>query len=194
MSNTNGTTQQAQPSAPAQRPIDKWVARHMANGGDSDDIMASARLFEELICAHAIAETVAPGMFSFDDKLTIRDNISEARITLESVDPGELAEHARVVDAAQDSPIGQWLMANDASSRHTDKPIIRHLLALNAAAAREVLADMRCAQAVGRSVPGGEKLTTAEALRVYEALCEHKERLAAQQEAQEAQEQKGQSV
>lgn len=184
MTVSNGSAPQAAPASD-KSPIERWVARHMQNGGDIDDVMASARLFDELICASAIAETIAPKMFGLDEKLLIRESLSEVRRDLESSSINDLNEHSRVIDASPESPIGQWFVSNDEKIKSTGDLNIRHTLALNAAAARDVLADMRCAQAVARSVPGVSGLTAGQAMKVYDALCDHKERLAAQQERAE---------
>lgn len=285
MTTANGSAVQP---APAQEtsPIARWVARHLQNGGDMDDITASARLFEEVLFATAIAETVSPGAFGFDARLNIREIMGEVKVALEAVEIAKIDAHVRTLDASRESPFLRMLLENNqkrrlatestdpkaghiqrilaldaaaacevfatlrcveaitetiapkmfkpeeklalreslAEARGTlatmstsdlddhmkvidakpDSPVgkllvgiyeqrkiagsvpTQHLLALDAAVTRDVFADIKCAQAVGRSLPGVETFTPTQAIALYDALCEHKERLASFQEQSEA--------
>ncbi len=160
-------------------PIERWIERKIKNGDmDHEDMIAALRFTDELHCADAIAETVAPKLFSLDAKLALREAISASKNTLETSDLFDLDAHARIVDAASDSPIGQWLHAMALQRSRVTEPRLLHLMALETAAARDVLADLRCAQAAGRTVFATDKVTPQQALKLLEGLCEMKERLA----------------
>ena len=189
MTIANGTAVNQPAAVPEQLPINRWVERHMKAGGDVDDIVAASRLVDELRCADAIAETVAPGMFGIDAKLALRECLSQIKVDLEDDPTSELDDHKRVIHATQESPIGQWLMTMSDQRRAASNPHANHQAAIDMAAARDILSSLQWAQAAGRSVSPAWKanLTPIQAVAVVNALWEHQDRLAAQQEAYEKQ-------
>jgi hypothetical protein len=155
-------------------PIQARVERHIRGGGDTDDLAAPSFLFDRLKCAEALCETIAPNLFSLEDKLEVAERLFAAKESLDGMDTSDLDNHAaRPLEMRPDSPLGRWLTERTAARAGVPSG---RAIAQDMAAARDVFTTLGWALDVGRSVWVGRKLTPANVLKIYDGLVDDTQR------------------